>query len=394
MRIDWDSIIKGAITKYKTPFYLFNEDSVKRSIEVLKVLNTDVNIHNWYSTKTNPVKRFLKLIVNYDFGLEVVSEYEYLAALKVIKNPTEILINGVNKHTWLKEYSRKHLKVNFDSLYELEQLISYAKRDNWVIGLRFHPKVEVDPDNSSFSTQFGMTLPEISEAKRIIEKNNCNVSTIHFHIGTQVKEANLYKSAIEETIKCCKYNNLLPKYFSCGGGFPIEYNHNRYNLDFLKKIKEHLKIIPKELKSVKNIWLENGRFISGETAILVTKIHNIKYRDGMRFIICDGGRTNHALVSDWEQHYYSIYPQRKDQNNVLTTVCGPTCMSFDHFIRAEMPLNIRIGDYFIWYDAGAYHIPWETRFSNGLSQIVWHKDKKYRIIRDKESFDKWWGIWK
>lgn len=395
MRKDWDNIISKAVSRYETPFYLFDEDRINDSLESLKILETvPAKIYHWFSFKTNPVKQFIIKIAEFGYGLEVVSEYEFLASIKILKRPSGIVINGVNKQTWLNKYHYNNLIVNFDSLLEVEKLISLAKKCNWVIGLRYHPKVEVDPDNPLFTTQFGMTSDEVIEAKKIIESHSCSISTIHFHIGTQVINAESYKNAIEETLNLCLKSKLCPHNFSCGGGFPIDYNYNNCKKQFLKDIIRYIKLIPQKLKSVKSLWFENGRFVSGKSAILVVKINNIKYREGIQFFICDGGRTNHALVSDWEQHKFSIFPTKKSKTNIMTTVCGPTCMSFDHFIRSEMPSNIKAGDYFIWYDAGAYHIPWETRFSNGLSSIVWHKNKQFKIIREKENFESWWGVWR
>lgn len=390
----WFEIIKRAINEYQTPFYLFDEKAICDSIDSLKILeNNQLQIDNWFSFKTNPVKQFLVTILKYGLGIEIVSEYEFLAAINLVENPSKIVINGVNKQCWLKKYPYKNLKVNFDSLLEVEELISTAKANSWSIGLRFHPQTEVDPDNQNYTTQFGMTSDEIQEAKKIIRKNNCLIETIHFHIGTQIKEPVLYEAAINETINVCLENEIFPKYFSCGGGFPIHYNNYSHDILFLKKINKYIHSIQDKLNTVERIWFENGRFISGKSAVLVVRINGIKHRNGMRFLICDGGRTNHAFVSEWEKHSYSIYPVKNTQSTIPTTVCGPTCMSYDHFIRDNIPDNIQIGDYFIWEDAGAYHIPWETRFSNGVAKVLWHYDGDFRVIREREPFNRWWSQW-
>ena len=33
----------------------------------------------------------------------------------------------------------------------------------------------------------------------------------------------------------------------------------------------------------------------------------------VRYLICDGGRTNHALVSDWETHRLEVFPDRQGE---------------------------------------------------------------------------------
>jgi hypothetical protein len=53
-----------------------------------------------------------------------------------------------------------------------------------------------------------------------------------------------------------------------------------------------------------------------------------------------------------------------------------------------------MGDYIIWMNAGAYHIPWETRFSHGLANVIWCDNKGNMSLKRKmESFAKWWSNW-
>src|SRR4029077_20474886 len=112
-----------------------------------------------------------------------------------------------------------------------------------------------------------------------------------------------------------------------------------------------------------------------------------------RYIICDGGRTNHALVSDWETHRINVIPERKGKV-VPATVCGPTSMAFDRLARVSLPEDITLGDLILWSNAGAYHVPWETRFSHGLAPVIWVDDKhEISLARDRESFQRWWNMW-
>jgi hypothetical protein len=47
-------------------------------------------------------------------------------------------------------------------------------------------------------------------------------------------------------------------------------------------------------------------------------------------------------------------------------------MAFDQLVRKPLPRSLKPGDALLWLDAGAYHLPWETRFSHGLAEIWWH----------------------
>jgi hypothetical protein len=68
-------------------------------------------------------------------------------------------------------------------------------------------------------------------------------------------------------------------------------------------------------------------------------------------------------------------------------------MAFDQLTRRALPTSIQPGDHLIWLDAGAYHLSWETRFSHGLAEVLWHEGKTVKTVRPAETFKDWWGQW-
>ncbi|MGV3755668.1 MAG: hypothetical protein ACO1QS_09830, partial [Verrucomicrobiota bacterium] len=75
---------------------------------------------------------------------------------------------------------------------------------------------------------------------------------------------------------------------------------------------------------------------------------------------------------------------------LMTTVDGPTCMAYDKLARRPLPQRIRVGDRLLWLEAGAYHLPWQTRFSHGLAAVLWHDGKKITQVHAAEQFKDWW----
>ncbi|MFX1478232.1 MAG: diaminopimelate decarboxylase family protein [Promethearchaeota archaeon] len=394
----WEKIIVQAIKRYETPFYLSACEPVRQAFEKLKTLETNIIFKNWYSFKTHPIRPLVRFLQSHDYGIEVVSEFEFLAALEEGYKPESILINGVAKHEWLKKYKIRGLRVHFDSLTEINQLISYAREYDWIIGLRCHVSEEYDPDEPTFSGQFGLSANEMTEAVSVLLNNQLRLEGFHFHLRTNVRAAPDYGRAIDEVAKLCINLNFAPKYIDCGGGLPVtgEWPINKVEakkvFNFIE-FKSILSGIANKFPSIEEIWMENGRFISAQSCVLIIKILDIKQRSECRYLICDGGRTNQALVSDWETHQISTYPN-KGGEMCLTTICGPTCMAYDRLARIPMSKDINIGDYIVWHNAGAYHIPWETRFSHGLAKVVWFdEDSRLSLVRDNESFQDWWQKW-
>ena len=78
----------------------------------------------------------------------------------------------------------------------------------------------------------------------------------------------------------------------------------------------------------------------------------------------------------------------------MTTISGPTCMTDDRLVRMPLSRSIAAGDLIVWLDAGAYHLPWETRFSHGLCAVVWSDDyERLSLARRRETAAEWSALW-
>lgn len=343
--------------------------------------------------KTQPLKPLLRRWAERGWGAEVVSEFELRAAIAAGFAPEKILVNGVAKHSWLSRCLIPGLNVHIDSLTETAELAPWARDFNWRIGLRLHLSEEIDPDEPNFGGQFGMTGREARSALHLLQGTGLHVSGLHFHLRSSVESPEIFRRALVEAARFCNSANWKPEYIDTGGGLPDPGVTPGVDDQYLSSLGLAVGEFIRKCPSVKEVWMEHGRFLTGRSAVLVLRVLDRKERPECRYLICDGGRTNHALVSDWEDHPLYVLPERNGVR-VLTTVTGPTCMAFDRLGRVELPKDLTIGDLIVWAHAGAYHIPWETRFSRGLCRVVWSPtNSQLQLVRDEESFDDWWKQW-
>jgi len=403
---------------------------------------------HWLSCKTQPVGPLLRWWRKQGRPIEVVSEFELRAALAEGFVPQNILINGPAKHHWLPQFdgapgplpsqgstrarlvgvqasafpgdtlkrefqqtgaearlgneagapSLRNLAVNFDSPAELAALLPLARKWNWRCGVRINTGEEFDPENPGSPTQFGFRSEEAVSALKQLMRASGGGEAVSFHLRTNVSSVQVYQRAIAEVAAVCRAAKFSPRYLDLGGGLPVRQVLTRGGKVFdgefgLHAFANMLRQSAKQFPDLREIWLENGRFVSAGSGVLVVKILDVKERCGLRQLICDGGRTLHALTSLWEQHKILPAPERAGAP-VLTAVHGPTCMAFDQLARIPLPRSLRAGDHLIWLEAGAYHIPWETRFSHGHAAVLWHDEAGLRLARERQSFENFWGQWK
>ncbi|HEY4416012.1 MAG TPA: hypothetical protein VGO57_09995 [Verrucomicrobiae bacterium] len=406
----WQRLVHEALAlRTPTPAYIFSELPISERIAELdtalvaagfqgKTQNSKLKIQHWLSCKTLPVAPLLRWWRTQDRPIEVVSEFELRAALAEGFPPENILVNGPAKHHWLLRFDLPELSVNLDSRAELDALLPHAKKLNWRLGLRLLTSEEFDPDHPQFPTQFGFAPDEAVLALKKLLRAKVRIETIQFHLRTNIPAAQVYERAIAEVAEICRAANFNPRQLDIGGGLPVRHILSRggkvYDGEFgLRAFAGMLRRASKSFPNLREIWLENGRFVSAGCGALVVKILDVKERRGLRQLICNGGRTMNALASLWEQHEFLLFPERTGAET-LTAVCGPTCMAFDQIARLPLPRSLRTGDHLAWLDAGAYQLPWETRFSHGHATVLWHDEQGWHPARELQSFENYWGQWK
>lgn len=389
----WATLVAAAAARWSTPFYLVAWEPVEAALRDLQHIRTQRPLKHWLSVKTQPLRPLLRRWAERGWGAEVVSEYEFLAALAEGFAPENILVNGVAKHAWLSRCALPSLNVHVDSLTEASAIAPLARKHDWRLGLRLHVSEEFDPDEPQFGGHFGMSANEALDALSLLRKQGLHVSGLHFHLRSNVESADAFGRALSEVALFCNSARWSPVYVDTGGGLPNPGVTAGVDVRYLSDLGYALDEFADNIGSVQEVWMEHGRFVMGRSAVLVVRVLDSKQRPECRYLICDGGRTNHALVSDWESHPLFVLPDRSGPQ-VLTTVSGPTCMAFDRLARLPLSQNLAIGDLVIWTHAGAYHIPWETRFSRGLCRVVWcQAGSDLKLAREEESFTHWWGQW-
>jgi diaminopimelate decarboxylase len=395
---EWLQLVHRAIERFRTPFFLFSHKPIRKQLDTIKKICGSY-VFNWLSLKTLPLRNLLHWWLQYtDLGVEVVSEYELMAAHKEGFPPERIIVNGVAKHSWNKSVWAKGLRVNFDSVREIELLAATALNKRWRTGIRFHPSIQRDPENPRYPDQFGIPANSFLQAVNLLQKHKIYPNTVHIHLRSNIPNNDFFLEALKELELSLKETNIQLLCLDLGGGLPAKGEkqldqvwHSTFCLEELNVL---LHLFKDMFPTIQEFILENGRFVLSECGVLVLTIKDLKEIGGIRQLICDGGRTNHALPSSWQVHEIAILPRRSGKP-VYTAVCGPTCMAFDCMVRKKLPCDISVGDKIIWFNAGAYHLSWETRFCQPLARVLWHDDEdKIVEARSPESFEEWWAHWR
>jgi ornithine decarboxylase len=383
----WRDVVNRAVSLYGTPCYITRALPIEEARRELQSGHRGT-VQQWLSVKTHPLPALITWWAGQGRGVEAVSEAELTTALDLGCAPPRLLVNGVAKHHWLQKFAVRHLRVHFDSTREVAALLPIARRNEWRVGVRLRAPGERDAKDARFSGPFGMTAEEGADSLRRLLDAGAIVESVHFHLGQSPQQPDAYVRAVEHAAAVCVGAGFRPRFVDCGGGLPSRRSEAWAGAlaDLRSAIDAAFENFGPELEEV---WLENGRCLLEQSTVLAVRVIDIKERPECRYLVCDGGRTNHALAADKGIHPLWLLQDRPGPL-ALTTLCGPTCMTDDILGRLPLPADIETGDVLVWTEAGAYHLPWETRFSHGLCAVGWcDEDDTLSLARERERPENW-----
>jgi len=385
--------------KVGTPFYLYSHKTLTDHLKKLKKAFKSVNPLICFSMKSNSNMAICASLVKLGAGLDVVSGGELYRALKTGVSPRKIVYASVGKTE--KEIAAAIragiLFFNVESEPELELINSVARRlrKKVRVSLRLNPDVEAHTHKfittGTHQNKFGLTFKVARELffnSRWLA--HVDMAGVHIHIGSQITESAPFVKAVKKTLKFIaelRRHKVNIRWLNIGGGLGIVYSKERPQTadEFAKAILPLLK--GRRLKLI----LEPGRFISGNSGILVTRVIYVKNTQQKRFIIVDAG-MNDLLRPALYQAHHEIVPVEAGwflAKGIWSKadVVGPICESGDFLAQERKMPPVDAGELLAVMGAGAYGFTMSSNYNSRPrpAEVMARGNKSY-IVRDREEY--------
>ncbi|TDG35752.1 diaminopimelate decarboxylase [Pedobacter changchengzhani] len=354
----------------ETPFYYYDTDLLQKTLRSCADAAKPYHFHIHYALKANFNSVLLAHIKTIGFGADCVSAGEVRRAVEVGFDHKKIVFAGVGKSD--KEINEAlDLDIfcfNVESIQELEVLndLARAKGKTAQVAIRINPNVDAHTHHNITTgldeNKFGINswdLPECAEMLRIC--SNLEFIGIHFHIGSQITNLDVYKNLcirVNEFSAWFEDRGFNVKVLNVGGGLGIDY----YNPDHqIPDFEAYFEIFNNflEVKPNQEVHFELGRALVGQSASLITKALYIKKGKKKNFVVLDAGMTE-LMRPALYQAYHKI--ENLSQSKIVNPkssivkydIVGPICESTDCFGKeVEQPETFR-GDIFAIRSTGAY----------------------------------------
>ena len=134
--------------------------------------------------------------------------------------------------------------------------------------------------------------------------------------------------------------------------------------------------------------LEPGRFISGNSGILVTKVLYVKSTDVKSFIIVDGGMNDLIRPSFYGAHHdiLPVIEKNGKGRSARVDVVGPICESGDFLGKNRKMNSVGVGDLLAVMSCGAYGFVMSSNYNSRLRvpEVV-VKGNRFFVAKKRES---------
>ena len=376
----FDSNTIDRFEKIATPFYFYDMDLLRRTVDQVHDLAQKHNLRVHYAVKSNSNEKILREISAKGFGADCVSGNEVLHAHECGFPADRIVYAGVGKSD--KEIcNAMRLGIeafNCESLQEIFVINEMAREYGMVanVSVRINPDIDAHTHKyvttGLYENKFGISQHEFDKLIELIGKSrNINFIGLHFHIGSQItRVAEVFAlecRRVNELVAYFERNGLEVKNINLGGGLGVDYDDPDGNP--IPDFQTWFSTIDREIVRRPNqtVHVEPGRSIVAQCGTLISRVMFVKSGETKNFLIMDAGMNDlirpalygaYHRIENLSATMRPFFPSHQAYD-----IVGPVCESSDVWGAGRLlPLSVR-GDLMAIRSTGAYGQVMASRYN-------------------------------
>jgi len=400
--------------KYGTPLYVYSERTLTRRFQELDRAMSGLGHLICFAVKSNSNRSVLRVLAGLGSGFDIVSGGELERVIAAGGDPGRCAFAGVGKTDGEIEFAlRKGVySFNAESEPELERINRIAARVRKVapVAVRVNPNVEAHTHakitTGTYENKFGVAFEAIEGVyARAGRLKNLRLRGLQMHIGSQITAVTPFEEAVRKVVPLAarlKEKHRL-EFLSIGGGLGIVYQPALASgadgwwksgdaKDILTPQKYASRLLPLLQPLGLRVLMEPGRFISGNSGALLTRVEYVKRTGKKNFLIVDAA-MNDLVRPAFYDAYHEIVPLRRRNGTLIKSdVVGPICESGDYFCHDRPLPKLGEGDYLALLSAGAYGFVMASNYNTrGLAAEVLVNGRKAALVRERQPVKEIWA---
>jgi diaminopimelate decarboxylase len=396
-------LVARLAAEHGTPYYLYDAGVIRERLASLSAFDVVR-----YAQKACSNVHVLRLLREGGALVDAVSAGEIERALRAGFEPRGepagiVFTADVIDAPTLERVVALGIPVNAGSADMLEQL--GRVRPGHPVWLRVNPGFGHGHSRKTNTggpvSKHGIWHEYLDEAMRLVEKYRLDLIGLHMHIGSGTDFEHL-KQVCEAMVEQVRALGVDVRAISGGGGLPIPYREGDRPFDTaaLHALWDAARgRVARLVGHDVSLEIEPGRYLVGESGVLVAEIRAVKRTGSNRFLLVDAGFNDLQRPAMYGS-YHAISIVRRDGSLATgttqpTVVAGPLCESGDVFTQEEggvvVPRELpeaRVGDFVVLHDTGAYGASMASNYnSRGLAPEILLESGRTRLIRRRQKID-------
>lgn len=403
-----DDVPVPAITEAAgTPTYVYSATAIRAAYQRLTTAFAPLGARFHYAIKASPNLHLCRLLRSLGAGMDVVSGGEMERAWLAGTPMSAIVFAGVGKSdaeiraaldgrfSPMRDAAARFGApdpvgrgpvgvLNVESESELQSIARLARELGVVARLCVRVNPNVDPHTHEYTTtgkeenKFGIDADRIVALFDAHAGNEwIELAGLHLHIGSPVPKVEPYVEAIEVAftlIDELEARGHAIRILDLGGGWPVPYRDGE--VPPIEAYGERLvPLLEPRTRRGLQVFLEPGRSLLANSAILVTRIEHLKRGHAKTFVICDAGM--HVLIRPalyrafhfvWPVAWNGAPPRFSEDPGLAglesVDVVGPICETGDFLARSRRMPAVERGDLLAVFSAGAYGMSMASNYND------------------------------
>src|ERR1700722_981855 len=406
--------VRELAARHGTPFYVYSQATVARSFQDLDAALQPLDHRICYAVKANSNLAVLRVLARLGAWFDIVSEGELRRVMAAGGDPARCVFAGVGKTEREIEFALRRgiYCFNAESEAELARIDRVAARLRKIapVAVRINPNVDAHTHakitTGTYANKFGIQFDQVEGVyARGARLKNLSWRGAQTHVGSQLPRGEPFELTVKKLLPLVR--KLTDRYglefFDIGGGLGIVYQPALASgpaawwaspaaRGLLTPASYAARLKPMLASTGLTILLEPGRFVVGNSGLLVTRVEYVKHTGKKTFVIVDAAMNDLIRPAMYDAWHEIVPVKRRTGPVVSSDVVGPVCESADYFCKDRPLPKVREGDYLALLSAGAYGFVMASNYNTrGLAAEVLVHGSRSALVRPRQRMEEIWA---
>ncbi|RCW51340.1 diaminopimelate decarboxylase [Halanaerobium sp. ST460_2HS_T2] len=390
--------IREIVKEYGTPFHIYDEKTIVDRLNNLISSFDWVDFKEYFAIKANPNPHILKIMQENNCGVDAATVSEIKLAEMAGFSGEEIMFTS--NLTTLDAYQyavKRGCIINIDWAADIYELLE-AEIIPENICFRLNPgSIENEIMGDSKESKFGSTAGQIKEAIAFLVEQGIKSIGLHTMVVSNENDPQIFGEYTEMLFNFAR--EIIEEYqikidfINIGGGIGIPYqSETEVDVEAIAgAVNESYDKILRENGLQPKIFMESGRYITGESGYLVTRV--IKEKETYKKYLGVDASMSDLMRPAMYRSYHHITnldaEVRGKKKMIEYDVIGSLCENNDKFaIDRKLPES-KLGDLLVVHDTGAHGHAMGFNYNGMLrnGEFLYTIDGDIKQIRRDETFE-------